>query len=586
MKNYQSNYDKSPCSKVKGCSGEAWQGYSDITSALLRRLDTLDKQVKVITVECYPGVRENEIMSAFIEAIRPALVLCADDASMSGDEISRRIESNLTEDRVFGVLYHGEIENFFVDHILADFKAQIHALHDGILLIYGTGASIIHSGDLLVYADLARWEIQQRYRSGELANWKMDNYTEDTLRKYKRGFFVEWRMADRLKKKLFPHIDYFLDTNLADSPRMVTAHAFFAGMKQVVSGPFRVVPYFDPGVWGGQWMKKVFNLDDANENYAWSFDGVPEENSLYLQFDEVHTQWPAIDLVFLHPVQLLGNKVHARFGTEFPIRFDLLDTMGGQNLSLQVHPLTEYIQEKFGMHYTQDESYYILDAHEDATVFLGVKKGVTPDEMIPTLEAAQRGEISFPAEKFVNRFPAKKHDHFLIPAGTVHCSGNNCMILEISATPYIFTFKLWDWDRLGLDGLPRPVHVEHGAKNIQYDRDTQWVTSNLINQVEPLEEGDGWLCERTGLHEREFIETHRFWFTKPVSLNTCGSVNVLNLVEGDMANISSPDGLFETFEVHYAETVIIPENIGRYIISPSQADTNQQLGIIQAFVRV
>jgi mannose-6-phosphate isomerase class I len=65
---------------------------------------------------------------------------------------------------------------------------------------------------------------------------------------------------------------------------------------------------------------------------------------------------PSIDLVFYQPEQLLGEAVHGRFGDEFPIRFDFLDTINGGNLSLQVHPLTEYIQEKFGMNYTQDES--------------------------------------------------------------------------------------------------------------------------------------------------------------------------------------------------------------------------------------
>ena len=116
--------------------------------------------------------------------------------------------------------------------------------------------------------------------------------------------------------------------------------------------------------------------------------------------------------------------------------------MHGQNLSLQVHPLTEYIQQEFNMHYTQDESYYILDAEGgDSCVFLGVRTGAEPEAMISALDEAQNGGAPFPAGEFVNRIPVKKHDHLLIPAGTVHCSGANTMVLEISATPYIFTFK-------------------------------------------------------------------------------------------------------------------------------------------------
>ena len=167
--------------------------------------------------------------------------------------------------------------------------------------------------------------------------------------------------------------------------------------------------------------------------------------------------------MFAHPHELLGEAVHARFGTEFPIRFDFLDTMDGGNLSFQVHPLTEYIQEKFGMPYTQDESYYLLDATEEGCVYLGLKENIDRKQMVNDLFRAQEGEIPFDAEKYVNRWPAKKHDHFLIPAGTAHCSGRNSMVLEISATPYIFTFKMWDWGRMGLDGTPRPIHLKHGS---------------------------------------------------------------------------------------------------------------------------
>ncbi len=205
-----------------------------------------------------------------------------------------------------------------------------------------------------------------------------------------------------------------------------------------------------------------------------------------LGFGNTRVEIPAIDLVFAHPHELLGESVHARFGTEFPIRFDFLDTMGGGNLSLQVHPLTEYIQDKFGMHYTQDESYYLLDAGEDATVYLGLLDSAQPAELLRDLRKAQEGNFNFPAERYVNIWPARKHDHFLIPAGTIHCSGKNSMVLEISATPYIFTFKLWDWGRVGLDGEPRPIHIDHGEANIQWDRTTDWVHSNLVDRIEPI----------------------------------------------------------------------------------------------------
>jgi mannose-6-phosphate isomerase class I len=299
----------------------------------------------------------------------------------------------------------------------------------------------------------------------------------------------------------------------------------------------------------------------------------------------VRIEIPSIDLVLLQPRALLGEKVHARFGAEFPIRFDFLDTIGGQNLSFQVHPVTEYIQQQFGMHYTQDESYYILEAEPDAVVYLGTKTGTDPRAMMDDLQRAAQGEKAFDDARFVNQIQAHKHDHFLIPAGTVHCSGSGTMVLEISATPYIFTFKLWDWGRLGMDGLPRPVHLEHGEKVIDWQRDTQWVHEHLVNQFEPITDGDGWREERTGLHEREFIETRRHWFSQPVIHHTEGGVNVLNLVEGAEARVDSPDGAFEPFIIHYAETFIVPASVGKYRISPWGEGIGQQLATVKAWVR-
>jgi mannose-6-phosphate isomerase class I len=332
-------------------------------------------------------------------------------------------------------------------------------------------------------------------------------------------------------------------------------------------------------------MEEVCGLPKGNPNYAWCFDCVPEENSLLLAFGETCVEIPAMNLTLLYPRELLGEAVVARFGPEFPIRFDFLDTMGGGNLSLQVHPKTQFIREHFGMQYTQDESYYMLDAGDDGSVYLGLKTHSDREAMIRELKAAQDDNVSFSAEKYVNHFPAKKHDHFLIPAGTIHCSGRNSMVLEISATPYIFTFKLWDWDRLGMNGLPRPIHLEHGLENIAWNRDTEWVRKNLINRIQPVGEGPGWREERTGLHELEFIETRRHWFTSSTPHDTLQTVNVLNLVEGEEAIVESPTGSFDPFVVHYAETFIVPASVGQYSISPVGRSAGKRCGTIKAFVR-
>lgn len=160
------------------------------------------------------------------------------------------------------------------------------------------------------------------------------------------------------------------------------------------------------------------------------------------------------------------------------------------------------------------------------------------------------------------------------------------MVLEISATPYIFTFKLWDWGRVGLDGKPRPVNIDRGSKNIRYDRTTDWCGRNLIHRCEVIEQDEGSRVERTGLHELEFIETRRHWFAKPHAMSCDGSVNMLNLVEGEQATVSSPSNAFEPFVVHYAETFIVPESVEEYVIEPSGPSEGSEIAVVQASVRI
>jgi len=580
------NYDKFPHTEIIGKDAEVFNGYDSIINELKHKLRTVTKDKIIITVECYHGILEEELLPAFIEGLSPVLTVKSTDSNYDNDHVLNMIDRNLTEDRVRGVLSHHHMDEFFDPLKIKELQDSIENVNSGIILVYGTGATLIAESDILVYADLARWELELRYRRKEVANWCADNFGEDGLRMYKRGFFVDWPVADRYKRKIFNKIDYLLDTNIKNKPKMVTIEALHEGLKKTSQQPFRVIPYFDTAPWGGQWMKDICDLDRDVSNFGWCFDCVPEENSLYLKYGDTTIEIPSMNLIYFYPVEVLGNKVHARFGEDFPIRFDFLDTMNGGHLSLQVHPTTSYIQNEFGMHYTQDESYYILDAGKDACVYLGTKTGIDKNEMIENLEQAEKGEVLFDDDKFINKIPAKKHDHFLIPGGTIHCSGAESMVLEISATSYIFTFKLWDWGRLGLDGMPRPIHLEHGGNVINWDWTTETIMKNHVNCFEDIAEGDGWREEKTGLHEREFIETRRHWFTNTVKHNTNGGVNVLNLVEGDEAIVESPINAFEPYIVHYAESFIIPASVGEYTIKPFGRSEGKQCATMKAYVRV
>jgi mannose-6-phosphate isomerase class I len=547
-------------------------------------LETIAKEPYKMVIECYPGVLVDEFIVLLKERFKTALIVDVAATYKTNVALKAQFAEKLTDDPVFGFMYPWEVKDFFDSRLMEQQRVNVTKA-SGLCFIVGTGASLIEPNpNLLVHAGVARWEIQQRQRAHRIGNLGLNNAGETPARLYKNAFFIDWRVADRLRHRIYNNVDFFLDLNCQEDPRMVDGEVFRNAVKQAVHRPFRVVPFFDPGPWGGDWMYKHFNLPDGPPNYAWCFDCVPEENSVVFGFGEHRFELPSLILVHEHPLELLGERVYKRFGAEFPIRFDFLDTMHGGNLSLQVHPMTDYIRRNFGMDYTQDESYYILDSEHGARVYLGLRDRVDKDQMSAALRDAQTGGAPFDAERFVTAWPAQKHDHFLIPAGTIHCSGKDSVVLEISATPYIFTFKLWDWGRMGLNGEPRPIHLEHGLKNIQWNRTTEWVRKSLIGQVQQIEKGEGWEEERTGLHEAEFIETRRHWFVSKVQHHTHGNLNVLNLVEGDEVVLESPTGAFAPLHVHYAETVILPAAVGKYTIRPLNP-TDRPLATLKAYVR-
>lgn len=327
-------------------------------------------------------------------------------------------------------------------------------------------------------------------------------------------------------------------------------------------------------------MKEQFGLPPEQPNYAWSFELIAPENGVLLGDGKRMLECSFDYLLWAETDAVLGVPVNARYGSYFPIRFDYLDTMGGTNLSCQVHPRVDYIRDEFGEPFTQDETYYIVTNKPGARVFLGLHNDTDLAQFQADATAARDDGVPFDITKHVNSLPSGPHDLFLIPSGTVHCSGANNLVLEISATPYIYTFKIYDYLRKDLSGNLRHVHLDHAFANIDPARRATWVKAHLYQQPRLLRGGSDWKEEIIGESDLLFFAIHRLEFTKHMADDTMGRFHVLNLVEGERCEIVTAKA--GPRELRFAESMIIPASVGNYTLR----NTGEILcKVVKAFVK-
>ena len=470
-------------------------------------------------------------------------------------EIEARTETDaLRNDPVFAAVPPGTLADLFAT---TSFRLPMDA--GRLTIAFGPGAGFVPH-DALWYADLPKRLGLRAVEEGRASNLGQPPHGTGTAR---RLMFVDWPLEDRHRRTLVPRLDRYVDVRDAARPRSLSGGVLRHTLAALVGAPFRTRPSFLAQPWGGRWAREVLGATESEPNAGLGYELIaPESGVLFGEREHIEV---GLDLLLAeHADALLGIGVAGRFAGSFPIRFDYLDTAGGGDLSVHCHPDDPYMREVFGLPYGQDESYYVMVTRPGARIHLGLRDDADLTAFREAAERSQANGAPFAIERFVNALPAEQHQLYLIPAGTPHGSGEGNVVLEISATPYVYSLRLYDWMRAGLDGTPRAVQLDHAFANLDTRRRGGAVARELVPGSTAIRHGAGFAEYAIGHHTDLFFAVHRLHVDDVADDDSRGRFHVLNLVDGDEVLIRTGSG--REHRLAYAETIVVPAVVGAYSV--------------------
>lgn len=228
-----------------------------------------------------------------------------------------------------------------------------------------------------------------------------------------------------------------------------------------------------PLVWGGFRLKplKGQEEDKTPVGESWEVSAFPGRESIVA--NGAYSGKKITELISEFGPLLLGKAVYERFGTDFPLLIKFLDTNG--KLSVQVHPSDEIARERHNCQ-GKTEMWYVVDAEPGAFVYAGFNRDITVEEYRARVENGTICEV-------LAKHPICRGEAFFIPAGRVHSICGSALIVEVQQNSNI-TYRIYDYNRPGLDGKPRQLHTEEAISAIDFAVYKEYALNypNVMNQ--------------------------------------------------------------------------------------------------------
>lgn len=506
------------------------------------------------------------------------------------DEIFRPYlptDRHLDPELIFGRLFDQPFDALLDPRKVQDFVSA-SAGRPGPTVLYGLGSA----SDLLrphahtvVFADVTPKDaairvFDQRY---EVVSGNRGRNLAELVR---QAFCIDIELSTHLRAHLVTAdaVDhYVLDSDrgfqILDPAELRTA------LTELASGPFRAKPVYVEGVWGGQFIKQLRGVpDDLVDKVAWAFELIPTEASVLVASGVIQIDVPFMTIMDAVGRDIVGDVLYRRFEGRFPVRFNYDDTWHSNgNLSIQVHPSDQMIQELHGDIAAQNEAYYVVLTGQGAKTYVGFKGDGR--EFLELCQQSERDGSAVPYEDYIHAIDSMPGRQVYLPHGTVHASGRNQLVLETGTiTTAAYTYKLYDYIRPDITGRPRPIHTALAEQALDFDRDPAWVEENIAFEPKPFAEGPGWTDHLVGHYEGMYMDAHRVEIAagQTYRADNATGFTVLTLVDGETARIQEPGGGGRSYTAGFLDVVLVPASMPTFEVV---ADARHPIVIHKTFIR-